>query len=106
MKLGGEFVWVYSLIVIIINCIWGKFLSKKGTLSLQLRTEEPPSSFFKKSWFPLFCPPPTLLEILSPPLFTDPFSKMQKSSSPPSETFKLLLLGCQYDHTIVRRNTH
>ena len=79
MKLGGEFVWVYSLIVIIINCIWGKFLSKKGTLSLQLRTEEPPSSFFKKSWFPLFCPPLHFWKFCLLPFSLTPSPKCKKT---------------------------
>ena len=50
-------------------------------------------------------PPPTSAfgNFVSLPLFfTDAPSKIQNSSLPPSETFKLLL-GCQYGHTIVRR---
>ena len=76
----------------------------KSTLIPCPRKYFPPSIFSKKTWVPLFVPP-RLLEILPPPFFTDPHSKMQ-IVLPPSETLKLLFLGCQYGATMVRRNTH
>ena len=54
-----------------------------------------PLQFFQKILIPLFF---VLLSTLW-------FPKCKKVLSP-SETFKLSLLGCQYGHTIVRRNTH
>ena len=46
-------------------------------------------------------PSPIFSKNLDHPSFIDQSTKMQKSSTHTSETFKLLLLGCQYGHTKV-----
>ena len=93
---------------------WKEF--KKATLKVSshsaLVVRSPPSKFFKKYCYLLLLPPPPtppppLLEIFFLSLTPTPTTatKMQKSFFSSSETFKILLYGCQYGHTIVRRNT-
>ena len=82
----------------------GSFFSEVLLYSYSVLLDGFPSPIFSKI---LGGPPPpsTFANFVSS-LFTGPPSKMQKWSFSPSETFKLLLFGCQYGHTIVRRNAH
>ena len=86
-------------------------LSKGYPLISNLITQCPPrwvplSNFFKKSWLPNFLSPSFFGNFVSPLFFTDTPPKCKKKYFFSSETFKLLLLGCQYGHKIARRNTY
>ena len=63
----------------------------------------PLSNYFKKPCH--FAPPSTFWNFVFPTFLLIPPPKCKKVLFP-SETFKLLLLRCQYGHTVVRRNTH
>ena len=62
-------------------------------------------NFFKKSWSPLFIPPLHFWKFCLHPFLLILPPKYKKVFSP-SETVKLLLLGCKYGDTIAKRNRH
>ena len=62
----------------------------------------PPPIFSKNLGSPSLFAPTFTFGNFVPPFFKDTPSKF----FPRSGTFKLLLLGCQYGDTIVRRNSH